>query len=87
MLNKAEKAGLKLIPVLFDFLAFEEVPKENSLPMQGFHGALFWDDNNITAFLENALVPMLTRCPPPPTQKKNGGKKKQKTKKEKTFNP
>ena len=59
MLSKAQKHGIKVMPVLWDFIAMN-APKstDKPTPQQGSHGALFSDPNLASAFMENALRPL-----------------------------
>lgn len=63
MLNKAQKHGIKVMPVLWDFIAMNvpNKPGDKPTPQQGGHGALFSDPNLANAFMENALRPLIQR--------------------------
>ena len=63
MLAKAAAAGLKVMPVLWDFIAMN-APGKGDKPTrtQGLRGALFTDPDLANAFMENALRPLVQRC-------------------------
>ena len=60
MLGKAAKHNIKVMPVLWDFIAMNiPKPTDKPTPQQGGHGALFTDPNLANAFMENALRPLI----------------------------
>ena len=62
MLNRAQKHQIKVMPVLWDFIALNTPkPTDKPTPQQGGHGALFTDPNLANAFMENALRPLIQR--------------------------
>ena len=62
MLSRAEKHQIKVMPVLWDFIAMN-VPKpaDTPTPQQGGHGPLFDDPNLANAFMENVLRPLIQK--------------------------
>lgn len=62
MLAKAAAAGIKLMPVLWDFIAMN-APGKGDKPTrtQGLRGPMFTDPDLANAFMERALRPLVTR--------------------------
>lgn len=63
MLSRATKHGVRVMPVLWDFIAMNipDPKTDKPTPQQGGHGALFADPNLANAFMENALRPLIQR--------------------------
>lgn len=62
MLRRAQRHGIKVMPVLWDFIAMNvPSPADKPTPQQGGHGALFADPNLANAFMENALRPLIQK--------------------------
>eukprot|EP00884_Botryococcus_braunii_P009897 jgi/Botrbrau1/18909/Bobra.177_2s0066.1 len=61
MLDSAGAEGVKVVPALWDFLAFNK--QTNGVgpnPMGGQHVGLFQEEGKVNAFIDNALLPLVT---------------------------